>query len=112
MKTYKKSGTLSGTDTVDNIEFTVNVPAKISYTVSAKGSGSNELRVRSQTKLVLIWATVHDFKVDPGKSKTKSFEANSDTTTSTSDGKQDLRFKLSRKALTKEIEWELEWTVE
>ncbi|MCA9660649.1 MAG: hypothetical protein KC486_20070 [Myxococcales bacterium] len=111
MTTYHRSGTLSGTDTVDTVTFTVNLPADISYTVRARGSGDNELRVRCAQKLVLIWAQVHDFKLSPGESKSRSFSTSIDGTTPTTDGRQDVRIKLSRKILTKELDWELDFTV-
>ena len=36
MPTFKRTGTLSGTDTVDTIEFTVDVPATISLPLQRK----------------------------------------------------------------------------
>lgn len=111
MATYKRTGSLSGTDTLDTIVFTVDLPATISYTVTAKGKGNNELRVRTGQKAILIWAQIHDFKVSPSKSKSRSFDTNLDLTTPTTDNKQDIRIRLSRKIGTKAIDWELSWTV-
>jgi hypothetical protein len=111
MATFKKTGTLKGTDTLDTVIFTVDLPADITYTVKATGSGDNKLRVRCGQKLIAIWAQIHDFEVAPGASKTKSFSTGMDGTTPTTDNKQDVRIRLSRKILTKEIDWELSWTV-
>jgi hypothetical protein len=111
MTTFKRTGTLSGTDTLDTIEFTVDLPATITYTVTAKGEGDNELRVRTGQRVILIWAQIHDFSIEPGHAQTKSFSTDLDLTTPTTDRKQDVRIRLSRKILTKEIQWELSWTV-
>lgn len=98
-------------DTLDTVVFTVDLPADVTYTVTAKGSGDNQLRVRCGQKLVAIWAQLHDFKLSPGQSKTRSFSTNLDGTTPTTDQRQDIRIRLSRDILTKEIDWELSWTV-
>jgi hypothetical protein len=111
MATFKRTGTLEGTDTLDTVVFTVDIPADITYTVTAKGAGDNELRVRCGQKLIAIWAQIHDFKVAPGRSGTRSFSTGIDGTTPTTDGKQDIRIRLSRKILTRQIDWELSWTV-
>lgn len=111
MATFKRTGSLSGTDTLDTIMFTVNLPATISYTISAKGKGKNDLRVRTGQKAILIWAQIHDFDVSPGKNKSREFDTNLDLTTPTTDNKQDIRIRLSRKIGTKAIDWELNWTV-
>ena len=111
MATFHRSGTLKGTDTLDTVEFTVDLPATITYTVSARGSGDNELRVRCAQKLVLIWAQIHDFDVPLGGTRTRTFSTNIDGATPTTDNRQDIRIKLGRKVLTKEIDWDLTWTV-
>ena len=110
MPTWKRNGTLSGTDTLDTLVFTVDVPCEISYSVTAKGQGDNKLRVRCGQKLILIWAQIHDFEIAPGKSKTKSFRTGIDGATPTTDGKQEVRLRMSRKVLTQEIDWEVELT--
>ena len=111
MATFKRTGTIEGANTVDTIIFTVDLPADITYTVKAKGSGDNQLRVRCGQKMVAIWAQIHDFEVPLGKSRTKSFSTSIDGTLPTTDGKQDIRIRLSRAVLTKKIDWELSWTV-
>jgi hypothetical protein len=111
METFKRTGTLQGTDTLDTVIFTVDLPATITYTVTAQGSGDNQLRVRCGQKLAAIWAQVHDFKLSPGDSATKSFSTDLDATTPTDDRRQDIRIRLSRDILTKEVDWELRWTV-
>jgi hypothetical protein len=107
MPTFTRSGTLKGTDTLDTLIFTVDLPADVTYTVTAKGKGDNKLRVRCGQKLIAIWAQLHDFELEPGESKTRSFGTSIDGTTPTTDGRQDVRIRLSRAILTKEIEWEL-----
>jgi hypothetical protein len=48
MATFKRTGTLHGTNTLDTIVFTVDLPAEITYTLKATGEGNNKLRaVRS-----------------------------------------------------------------
>lgn len=111
MATHKRIGTLQGLNTVDAVVFTVDLPATITYTVTAKGSGNNQLRVRCGQKLVAIWAQLHDFKLSPGESGTRTFSTDLDGTTPTTDGRQDIRIRLNRDILTKEIDWELSWTV-
>lgn len=51
-----------------------------------------------------------DFDVEPGKSKSRTEEFKDDTTGS-EDSRQDVRWRLSRSALTKAIDWELTYTV-
>jgi hypothetical protein len=111
MATFKRTGTLKGTDTLDTVIFSVDLPADISYTVKATGGGNNKLRVRCGQKLVAIWAQIHDFDVEPGQTKTRSFSTSIDGTTPTNDLKQDIRIRLSRPVLTEQIDWELTWTV-
>jgi hypothetical protein len=108
--TGTRSGTLSGTTLMNVVNLSITVPAKIEYTVTARGEGGNRLRVRCGNFIHLIWAKVHDFELDPGESGTRSFEVNSDMT-GTEDGKHDIRFRLSRKALTKAIDWEVTWKI-
>lgn len=112
MASFKRTGTLQGVNTLDTVVFTVDLPATISYTVKAKGSGSNQLRVRCGQKLIAIWAQLHDFKLSPGQSASRSFKTDLDGTTPTTDRRQDIRIRLSRDILTQEIDWELDWTVE
>jgi hypothetical protein len=111
MATFKRTGTLHGTNTLDTVVFTVDLPAEISYTVKATGEGSNKLRVRCGQQLIAIWAQIHDFEISPGDSATRSFHTGIDGTTPTTDGKQDVRIRLSRDLTTKEIDWELTWSV-
>jgi hypothetical protein len=111
MATVKRTGTLQGTDTLDTIIFTVDLPADITYTVKASGNGDNRLRVRCGQQLMAIWAQIHDFEVSPGESATRSFHTGIDGTTPTTDGRQDVRIRLSRDLTTKEIDWELTWSV-
>ena len=111
MATFKRTGTLEGTNTLDTVIFSVDLPADITYTVTAKGNGDNKLRVRCGQKLVAIWAQIHDFELAPGQSATRSFSTSIDGTTPTTDNKQDIRIRLSRDILTKKLDWELTWTV-
>jgi hypothetical protein len=111
MASFTRTGTLAGTDTLDTIVFTVDLPADITYTVTAKGDGDNRLRVRCGQQLIAIWAQIHDFYMEPGQSATRSFQTDIDGTTPTTDRKQDVRIRLSRDILTKEIDWELKFTV-
>ena len=110
MVTYTRSGTLAGTDTLDTVIVSVDLPADVTYTVTAKGSGSNELRVRCGQKLIAIWAQINDFELSPGQSASRSFSTSIDGTTPTTDGKQDLRIRFSRDILTQQIDWELSLT--
>jgi len=110
MTTYTRSGTLSGTDTLDTLIFSVDLPADITYTVTAHGSGSNKLRVRCGQKLVAIWAQINDFEMSPGDTETRSFSTSIDGTMPTTDEKQDIRIRLGRDVLTKEIDWDLTFT--
>lgn len=107
-KTLKS--TLSGVWLMQTIKMSVPVPCKIQYTVRHKGDGNNDLRVRFGSFFHLIWAQVHDFDVDPGKSQSRSAERTGDNT-GEEDGKQEVRWRLSRKVLTKPIDWELTYTV-
>jgi hypothetical protein len=111
MRRYTRSGTLSGTNTLDTLIFSVDLPADITYTVTARGSGSNQLRVRCGQKLVAIWAQINDFEMSPGDTETRSFSTSIDGSTPTTDDKQDIRIRLSRDILTKEIDWDLTFTV-
>ena len=112
MATITRTGTLAGTDTLDTLIFTVDLPAQITYTVKATGQGDNRLRVRCGQKLVAIWGQIHDFELEPGQAKTRSFATDLDGSTPTTDGTQDVRIRLSRDILTKEIFWELTFTAE
>jgi hypothetical protein len=107
-KTLKS--TLSGVWLMQTIKMSVPVPCKIEYTVRHKGDGNNKLRVRFGNFWHLVWAQIHDFEIESGKSNSRSTEINSDTTGS-DDDKQDVRWRLSRGALTKAIDWELTYTV-
>ncbi len=107
-KTLKS--TLSGVWLMQTIKMSVPVPCRIQYTVRHKGDGNNTLRVRFGSFFHLIWAQVHDFDVDPGKSLSRSAERTGDNT-GEEDDKQDVRWRLSRKVLTKPIDWELTYTV-
>ncbi len=107
-KTIKS--TLSGAWLMETVRMTVPVPCKIEYTVRHKGHGNNQLRVRFGSYWNLIWAKIHDFELEPDKSASRTSEINNDDTGS-EDGKQDVRWRLSRAILTKEIEWELTYTV-
>jgi hypothetical protein len=111
MTTYRRTGTLSGTNTLDTIIYSVDLPADISYTVKASGNGDNNLRVRCGQKLVAIWAQINDFEMSSGDTESRSFHTSIDGTTPTTDEKQDIRIRLSRDILTKEIDWELTFTV-
>lgn len=102
--------TLSGVWLMQTIKMSVPVPCRIEYTVRHEGDGNNDLRVRFGNYLHLIWGQVHDFEIEPGKSKSRSTEIGSDNTGS-EDNNQDVRWRLSRKALTKAIDWELTYTV-
>jgi hypothetical protein len=111
MATFKRTGTLQGTNTLDTVVFTVDLPADISYTVKATGGGNNNLRVRCGQQLIAIWAQIDDFEIGPGQSATRSFHTGIDGTTPTTDGKQDVRIRMSRDLTTKAIDWELTWSV-
>ena len=103
--------TLSGVWLMQTIKMSVPVPCRIEYTARHKGDGNNKLRVRFGNYLHLIWGQVHDFELEPGKeSKSRTTEIRSDSTGS-EDDKQDVRWRLSRGALTKAIDWELTYTV-
>jgi hypothetical protein len=100
------SGNLSGTDTVDIVSFSAQERASICYTVTATGSGTNRLRVKAQQRLLgLIWVTVHDFYMDPGQTKVKSFPVSDLESGST----EQLRFRFSRDILTSAIDWRVTW---
>jgi hypothetical protein len=107
-KTLKS--TLSGVWLMQTIKMKVPVPCKVEYTVRHKGKGKNKLRVRFGSFYNLIWANAHDFDIKPGKSKSRTTEEKKDNTGS-EDGWQDVRWRFSRKALTKAIDWELTYTV-
>lgn len=107
-KTLKS--TLSGIWLMQTVKMSIPVPCKIEYSVRHKGDGNNKLRVRCGNFWHLIWAKVHDFDIDPGKSKSRTLEIISDTT-GTDDAKQDFRWRLSRSVLSKAIAWELTYTV-
>jgi hypothetical protein len=102
--------TLSGMWLMQTIKLSAPVRCKIEYTVRHKGDGKNKLRVRFGNYFHLIWGQVHDFEIEPGKSKSRNTEIGSDTT-SGDDAQQDVRWRLSRAALTKAIDWELTYTV-
>lgn len=105
-----KTGTVSGVTLMNVVKLSVPVPSMFEYTVTARGNGTNRLRVRFGTFFHLIWANVHDFELEPGQSQSRTVTLNHDDT-GTSDGEQDVRFRLSRKALTKAIDWEINWKV-
>jgi len=107
-KTLK--GTLSGVLLMQTIKMSVPVPCRIEYTVRHKGDGNNKLRVRFGNYWHLVWAQIHDFEMEPDKAKSRSTEIGKDTTGS-DDAQQDVRWRLSRAALTKAIDWELTYTV-
>lgn len=111
MATFKRTGTLHGTNTIDTVVFSVDLPAEITYTVKAIGQGHNKMRVRCGQQLVAIWAQIHDFELEPGQSATRSFHTGIDGTLPTTDGKQDVRIRMSRDLTTKEMEWELTYSV-
>ena len=102
--------TLSGVWLMQTIKMSVPVPCKIEYSVRHKGSGNNDLRVRFGSYWHLLWGNVHDFKIEPGKSNSRTDEVGKDTSGS-DDARQDVRWRLSRGALTKAISWELTYTV-
>jgi hypothetical protein len=62
--------------------------------------------------LIAIWAQIHDFELSPGQSATRSFHTGIDGTAPTTDGKQDVRIRLSRDLTTKEIDWQLNVSVD
>ena len=107
-KTLESS--LTGVWLLQTIKMSIPVPCRIEYTVRHNGKGKNKLRVRCGNFWHLIWAKVHDFEIEPGKSKSRTLEINSDTT-GTDDQRQDFRWRLSRAILTKEIDWKLTYTV-
>lgn len=107
-KTLKS--TLSGVWLMQTVKMSVPVPCKIEYTVRHKGEGNNKLRVRFGSFFHLVWSKVHDFEIEPGKSKSRNTEEKSDDS-GTEDSWQDVRWRLSRAALTKAIDWELTYTV-
>jgi hypothetical protein len=102
--------TLTGIWLMQVVKTSVPVPCRIEYTVRHRGDGKNALRVRFGSYWHLIWAKIHDFDVERGKSRSRSVEIKNDTSNSEGD-LQDVRWRLSRKALTKEIDWELTYTV-
>lgn len=107
-KTIKS--TLTGGWLMETVRLTVPVPCRIDYTIHHKGDGNNDLRVRFGSFWNLIWGKIHDFDLEPGKSAGRTPDINNDDTGS-EDGKQDVRWRLSRAILTKEIPWELTYTV-
>lgn len=107
-KTIKS--TLSGVWLLQTVKLNVPVPCKIQYTVRHRGDGNNKLRVRYGYFFHLIWAQVHDFYIEAGKSASRSTEQINDDT-GLEDQRQDVRWRLSRAVLTKAIDWELTYTV-
>ena len=106
-----KKGTISGATLMHVVKLSVPVPCKIEYTVRASGNGKNQLRVRFGNLFILVWGKVHDFELEPGESASRVVEISRDHTTELQDGQQDVRFRLSRKALTKAIDYEIEYTI-
>jgi hypothetical protein len=104
------NSTLSGVWLMQTIRMSVPVPCRIDYTVRHKGDGKNDLRVRFGSFWHLIWAQAHDFEVAPDKAKSRTTEVKNDNSGS-EDATQDVRWRLSRKVLTKAIDWELTYTV-
>ncbi len=111
MGNFTQSGTLSGTETKEVIEFKVKVPAIVNYTVTAYGIGSNELRLRSAQMILLAWANIHDFKIKPGEHQSRSFSTDIDGTVPLTDHQQAIHFKLLRADTSEDIEWKVDWTV-
>jgi len=107
-RTLKSS--LTGIWLMQTIKMTVPLPCRIEYSVKHKGEGNNDLRVRFGNFVHLIWGQLHDFEVQPGKSKSRSMELETDMT-GAEDNLQDVRWRLSRAVLTKEIDWELTYTI-
>jgi hypothetical protein len=101
---------LSGVLLMQTIRMSVPVPCRIEYTVRHRGDGNNPLRVRFGNFFHLIWAQIHDFEIEPDRAKSRSTEIGKDNTGS-NDARQDVRWRLSRAALTKAIDWELTYTV-
>lgn len=104
------SSSLSGVWLMQTIKMTVPAPCQIQYTVRHKGDGNNNLRVRYGSFQQVIWGNVHDIDLEPGKAASRSVVENDDDT-GPEDAKQDIRWRLSRKVLTKAIDWELTYTV-
>lgn len=107
-KTLKSS--LEGIWLMQTIKMSVPTPCKIDYTVRHKGKGNNKLRVRYGSFYHLVWSQVHDYEIEPGDSKSRKAEEQDDDTGS-NDGKQDVRWRLSRSIMSKAIDWELTYTV-
>ena len=101
---------LRGVWLMQAIKMSIPVPCRIEYTVRHNGNGKNKLRVRCGNFWHLIWANIHDFEIESGKSKSRTVDINKDTT-GTDDQRQDFRWRLSRAVLTKEINWQLTYTV-
>ena len=95
---------------MQTVRMSVPVPCRIEYTGKHRGKGDNELRVRFGSFYHLIWSQVHDFELQAGKSRSRSTEEKSDDS-GTEDSWQDVRWRLSRKVFTKEIDWELTYTI-
>jgi hypothetical protein len=101
-KTLKS--TLSGVWLMQTVKMSVPVPCTIEYTVRHRGDGNNKLRVRFGNFWHFVWAQVHDFHIEALKSKSRTSEFGGE------DENQDVRWRLSRGALTKAIDWELTYT--
>ena len=99
--------TLSGVWLMHTVKMRVPAPCRIEYTVRHKGKGTNKLRVRFGSFFHLVWAKTHDFDLEKGESKSRETDQKGDG----GDDFEDVRWRLSRKALTKEIDWELTYEV-
>jgi len=105
---YTSSGLLHDTNTIDYVPFSAPQSSVISYTATGSGSGSNECEVKLQQQdSGGAWHTLDSevlqmpFDVDTGSATVLNYL--SGTT-------ELLRWRLSRKALTKSVTWEVDWS--
>jgi len=101
---------MSGIWLMQTVKVSITVPCKVEYTVRHKGAGNNELRVRFGNYWHLVWAKIHDFKLEPDEAGSRSLDFTNDNTGS-DDGVTDIRWRLSRAILTKPIDWELTYSI-
>ena len=97
-------GSLSGSDTVDTFVYDTD-GERIDYTICASGTGNNKLTAKLQIPNPytggLTWLTQRTYKLRPGQSVSASWNSGSWTFF------HDVRFRLSRKPLTKKLNWEV-----
>ncbi len=104
---FSSSGLLHDSNTIDYVPFSAPQSSFISYTASGSGSGSNECEVKLQQQdSGGSWHTLDSevlqmpSDVDTGSATVLNYL--SGTT-------ELLRWRLSRKILTKSVNWSLNW---